>query len=181
MVQDIRRADSVPQAIKILGDRLSSVERRRKPLALIRYSGTPLAPFNAASTLSASTAYTVSTVTIADPGYPYTLEAAGGFFLQALAGTNPGVSHSLCVRVDTTTPVGPAAAPDAATLGAQFIGAIGTFSNPNFRRRGSTVYTGQHTVSLLLQMGGAGTAQTPASYATRSDYYFDVIVHPASA
>ena len=187
MVQDIRDAQSTEQALKILNERIDTAGRK-KDVAPPSFWGAPLSPFTGAgptTTLSASTNYTVSSVAIPDPGFPYRIEAAAGIFLQGLStASSAGASHSLSLRVDNTTPLGPADTPTSDSLGAEFVGQMGgvagAFSNARIRRRGSTVWTGDRTVHFLIKMGGAGTATVAIPLTGRSDFYFEVRVIPAS-
>ena len=187
MVQDIRDAQSTEQILKTLNDRIGSLTRR-KPVAPPSYWGAASAPFNGAgptTTLNTSTNYTVSSVAIADPGYPYRIEVSAALLLQGLSTSSAaGASHSLSVRVDSTTPLGPADTPTADSFGADFIGqmggAAGAFSHAKIRRRGQTVWTGAHTVNFMVKMGSAGTATVAIPLANRSDFYFEVRVVPAT-
>ena len=187
MVQDIRDAQSVEQVLKIVNDRISS-GLRRKPVAPPAYWGTPTATFSAAgptATLNASTNYTVSSVTIADPGYPYRIEVSAGILITGLSTTQTaGASHSLSVRVDSTTPLGPPDAPTADSIGAnpigQMGGASGAFAHATLHRRSPTVWTGSHVVNFMIKMGVAGGATVPIPVTGRHDYYFEVRVLPAT-
>lgn len=189
MVQDFRDGDSAEQMLRILNDRLSRLAGK-KPVAPPSYWGTASSPFNGAgptTTLAVSTNYTVSSVTIPDPGYPYRIEVSGGLLLQGLStAAAAGASHSVSVRVDSTTPLGPADDPTAtpSSIGAEFIGQMGgvagAFANARIHRRGATVWTGAHTVNFMVKMGTAGTATVAIPLASRSDFFFEVRVIPAT-
>jgi hypothetical protein len=187
VVQDIRDGQSVEQMLATLNARIGTVSRR-KPVAAPSYWGAASAPFNGAgptTTLAVSTNYTVSAVAIPDPGYPYRIEVSAALLLQGLSTTQAaGASHSLSVRVDNTTPLGPADVPTADSLGADFIGQMGAlataFTHAKIRRRGQTVWTGAHTVNFMVKMGSAGTATVAIPLANRSDFYFEVRVIPAT-
>lgn len=178
-LDDIRLAKDPAAALRMLDNKIERNVRRTPPAAKT-YSGGPIAPFNAAATLAASTNYTVSSIAIADPGFKYTIEVEAGLFLQGLSGTTPGASHSIACRVDSTTPLGPADTPAPDLVGAQYVGTLGGgFAGPTMHRRSPTVWSGAHTVYFLLKMGGLSGAVTPASYASRSDYHFDITIHPS--
>jgi hypothetical protein len=187
VVQDIRDAQTTEQVLKTLNDRITSLGRR-KPVNPPSYWGTASAPFNGAgptTTLAVSTNYTVSSVAIPDPGYPYRIEVSAGLLLQGLSTASAaGASHSVSVRVDSTTPLGPADAPTSDSIGGEFIGqmggAAGAFANARIRRRGATVWTGAHTVNFMVKMGSAGTATVAIPLASRSDFFFEVRVLPAT-
>lgn len=187
MPQDIRDAATVEEMIRILSDRISAAARK-KPVAPPAYWGAASSPFNGAgptTALAASTNYTVSSVAITDPGYPYRIEVSAGLLIQALSTTAAaGASHCLSARVDNTNPLGAADTPTADSIGAEFIGqmggAAGAFANARLHRRGNTVWTGSHTVNLMVKMGSAGTAAVAVPLAARSDFFFEVRVVPAT-
>jgi hypothetical protein len=187
VVQDIRDGQSIEQMLKIVNDRISGAIRR-KPAAPPAYWGTPTATFSAAgptATLNASTNYTVSSVTILDPGYPYRIEVSAGILFTGLSTSlTAGASHSLSVRVDSTVPLGPPDAPAPDSIGAnpigQMGGASGAFAHATLHRRSPTVWTGQHVVNFMIKMGVAGGATVPIPVTNRHDYFFEVRILPAT-
>jgi hypothetical protein len=189
VVQDIRDAQSVEQILATLNARISGLTRK-KPVAPPSYWGTAASPFNGAgptTPLAVSTNYTVSSVAIPDPGYPYRIDVSACLLLQGLSTSQAaGASHSVSVRVDSTTPLGPADDPTStpSSIGAEFIGQMGgvagAFATARIRRCGQTVWTGAHTVNFMVKMGTAGGATVAIPLTTRSDFHFEVRVVPAT-
>lgn len=188
MAQDIRDADSVEKMIKTLNDRISTLTRG-KPVAPPAYAGAAVSPFDGAgptTALSVSTDYRVATVSITDPGYPYKIEVAAGIFLQGLStSAAAGASHSLAVRVDAASPLGPPSTPTSGAFAAAFVGQMGGVSGAFSyaalpRRRSPTVWTGAHVVDLYLKVGSAGGVTVPIPLSGRGDFFFAVRVIPAT-
>ncbi|PKV95928.1 hypothetical protein ATK30_6861 [Amycolatopsis echigonensis] len=134
---------------------------------------------SASFTGTINTSYTLASVSIPDPGFPYQVKVSGSIFLSGMSNSSGGVSHQFGAMVDTATLVGPSAAPTANTVGSMFVGQTNsTFANPAFVRTNPTVYTGAHTVYLILQLGSQGPA-TWGPLNQRSDYEFAVEAIPA--
>ncbi|GAB3376191.1 hypothetical protein [Amycolatopsis echigonensis] len=134
---------------------------------------------NASFTGAMNTSYPLASVAIPDPGYSYRIKVSGSIFLSGMSNSSGGVSHQFGAMVDSQTLIGPSGAPSAATVGSMFVGQTnGTFANPNFERTNPTVYTGAHTVYLILLLGSQGPA-TWGPLNARSDYEFSVEAVPA--
>jgi hypothetical protein len=135
---------------------------------------------NASFSGSASTQYTISSVTVADPGVSYRIRASGQMFLTGMGASWMG-SHNGGIRVGNTTLTGPAAAPDAGAVISAFVSAVNAPGGNGYlalpATTNPTVYTGTQTVYFLLALGSAGGA-TWGPLNSRSDYCFNVEVVP---
>ncbi|GAB3467074.1 hypothetical protein [Actinophytocola sediminis] len=138
------------------------------------------APVNAGQ----NTTYTVATVEITDPGWPYLIAGCAGMRLTAVSSNVGYISHAGSITVDSTVQPEVSETTNANTVSIAFLEVTGTnFPNPvgflNLPyRRARTVYTGAHTVRFLFKTGLQGTVSF-GPLNQQADYYFHVDVIPA--
>lgn len=129
---------------------------------------------------AANTQYTISSVTVSDPGVSYRLRASAQIFLTGMGASWMG-SHNGGIRVGNTTLTGPAAAADAGAVVSAFVSAVNAPGGNGYLQlpwsTNPTIYSGGQTVYFLLALGSAGGA-TWGPLNSRSDYSFNVEVVP---
>jgi hypothetical protein len=123
-----------------------------------------------------NTSYTVASISIPDPGWPYYIEGTAGMTI-AVADGNSGFSHSSAVLVDSTSiPTGPAN--NIVTYA--FVGASSQgFENamPPWGRSQGT-WSGAHTVNFVFHNGAAGTASF-GPLNVKGEWHFNLDILPA--
>lgn len=131
----------------------------------------------ATSALANSTTYTVATLAVPDPGCPYYIEASGGFTV-ANADDRGAYSHSITIVVDSN--VLPAAGATSIVTNS-WLGPVNTQAFGHFkamRARSQQVWTGAHTLYMLLRTGTWPTF-TVGPLNTQNAWQFDAVLIPA--
>ncbi|GAB3437512.1 hypothetical protein [Actinophytocola sediminis] len=139
---------------------------------------------NAAFAAAQNTTYTLASLVIPDPGFPYRIAGRAGMRLTAVTSNIGYISHAGSITVDSTVQPEISAPTENHVVSASFLELTGTnfptatgFLNLPYRRA-RTVYTGGHTVRFLFKSGLQGTlGWGPLN--TQADYYFEVDVVPA--
>lgn len=141
-----------------------------QPNALLGWTAPP-------ATFAASTTYTIATVSIPDPGWPYYIEGTAQLLFNG--GTDgASTSHSSGLIVDTAT--------WPATTSTSFVTCtfVGVSNSSGFgmiklmRNRCPLVWTGAHTVNWLLRTGVASAISWTALNVS-PQYQFNVSLIPA--
>jgi hypothetical protein len=130
-----------------------------------------------------NTTYTIATVVIDDPGWPYLIAGRAGMRLTAVSSNLGYISHAGAITVDSTVQPEVSTPTTAHTVsvafleltGTNFPSATGFLNLPH--RRARTVYTGVHTVRFLFKTGLQGTV-TFGPLNQQADFYFQVDVIP---
>jgi hypothetical protein len=137
----------------------------------------------ASFTAAQNTTYTIATVAIDDPGWPYLIAGRAGMRVTAVSSPLGYISHAGSITVDSTTQpdVSEAISPSTVSIafleltGTNFPSATGFLNLPH--RRARTVYTGAHIARFLFKSGLQGTvAFGPLNQ--QADFYFHIDLIP---
>lgn len=122
-----------------------------------------------------NSSYTVATLAIPDPGWPYLIESSAGMQVSFISANETGFSHYVALMVDTTTFPGVSA---TNLLGGAFVGGGQQFANAQVPwSRSQVVYTGAHTLNYIFKTGSLSTTAFGALN-THPSYHFDTQLLP---
>jgi hypothetical protein len=182
VVQDIRDAQSTEHGLKILSDKIEYALRLRRRVQIdhLQLPATGVGADVGSGTQVAGALVTVASFALPDPGWPYRIAGTAQFLCSNAGAWQGGTRGAL--MVDTTImPAGNVAPTSATVVWAYAVSVSTTFGYIRLPYRVCpTVFSGTHTVNLMMQVGAAGGVTSSwGPLNTQPDWVFQLHQIPA--
>jgi hypothetical protein len=136
----------------------------------------PLLGWTSSQTTASNTTYTVASIAIPDPGWPYYIQGTAGMSISVTT-ADSGFSHNAAVMVDSTT-IPTAPANNVVTYAFVGMSSQGFANAMPPWNRSQGLWTGAHTVNFIFRNGSFGTcAFGPLN--TKAEWHFNIEILPA--